>query len=215
MRKWLLIGVVGLSFLFLLSVYATPPSSSTWTVRLRAPYGLKAGDAVEESGRHIGEVISVESRVDPAGTPGIDVFITVIPSARDRLRERSTFLVTTPPRATRPVLSLVVFDERSPVLPPGSQVAGAGSEIEVELRKQFAGLEGTVREAAEELNKLGRSLERTVNSEEARKLEEGVGGFLDTVRRTRDDVTRVVMEELARLRKLYEKIFPPEREETV
>jgi ABC-type transporter Mla subunit MlaD len=215
MRKWLPIGIVGLSFLFLLSVYATPPSSYTWTVHLRTAHELQAGDAVEESGRHIGEVISVESRIDSMGTPGVDVLIAVVPDARDRLRERSTFLVTTPPRATRPVLSLIVFDERSPVLPPGSQITGAESEIEVELRKQFAGLESTVREASEELSKIGRSLERTVNSEEARKLEEGIGGFLDTVRRTRDDVTRVVMEELARLRKLYEKIFPPEREETV
>jgi ABC-type transporter Mla subunit MlaD len=215
MRKILIIAAVCVLLLFLLSVYATPPTSPTWTVRLHASHGLMTGDAVEEAGHRIGQVIAVEPRIDAAGNPGTEVLITLNPGARDRLRERSTLLVTTPAGSARPVLNLVVFDEKSPALPPGSRMAGVESEMELEFKRQILALDGTVRDLTQQLDQVRRTLDGISKSEEKRKLEESVGGFLDTVRRSRDDLLRIVTEEIARWRKIYEKLFPPEREKTV
>ena len=59
MRKIIFIAAIGLPLLFLLRVYAIPPSvpeSPLWTVRLRAAHGLVVGDTVEEAGHRIGQV---------------------------------------------------------------------------------------------------------------------------------------------------------------
>ena len=59
MRKWIVVGVLCLSSLFLLRVYATTsPVTATWTVRLTENHGLVAGDTVEEAGERIGQVVS-------------------------------------------------------------------------------------------------------------------------------------------------------------
>lgn len=208
MRKIILICVISLPLLFLLSVYATPPTSPSWTVRLRAAHGLRAGDAVEEAGRRIGQVLGVEVR----GVDVTDILITLDAGSRDRLRERSTFLVTTPTAATRPVLRLIVFDETSPVLPPGSQITGVESEMELELKRQLLAMEGAVRVLTQQLDDLRRTLAKTERSEEKRRLEESVGTLFGTLRRTRDDVEHLVTQELERWKKLYEKLAPRERE---
>jgi ABC-type transporter Mla subunit MlaD len=210
MRKLILFGVVGLSLsLLFFSASATPPASPTWTVRLHAAHGLRAGDAVEEANRHIGQVVAVESYTAASGGPVTDVEITVDSAFRDRLHERSSFLVTTPPGATRPVLSLVVFDDRSPLLPPGSVIAGAESEIELELKRQFSAMEGAVRGLSQQFDDFRQSLDRTVRSEERQRLEDSVTGLVETLRRTRDDIARAVVRELDHWRKLYERLFPP------
>ncbi len=209
MRKVLLVLVIGLSFLFLLRVYATPPDPSTWTVRLRANHGFRVGDAVEEADRRIGHVVGVEPYTDINGDAGTDILITLDPSSRDRLRERSTFLITKPRGSTRPVLSLVVFDEHSPPLPPGSRIAGAESELELELKRQIAAAESAVRIFTRQLDDLRQTLDKASRSEEKRKLEDSVGGLFDTLRRTRDDVARVLIEEIGRWKKLYDKLFSP------
>ena len=137
------------------------------------------------------------------------------PSSRDRLRERATFLVTEPTGAARPVLILVVFDEHSPPLPPGSRIAGAESELELELKRQVVAMQGTVREFTRQLDDLRQTLDKADRSEEKRRLEDSVGGLVETLRRTRDDVARVLTEEMGRWKKLYDKLFPPEREKPV
>src|SRR5262245_40990754 len=112
MRKLLFIGVFCLSSFLLLRVYATTPpviTIPTWTVRFTESHGLMAGDPVEEAGRRIGEVIRVAPHTAPDGESGVDVTITLDSTAQIRLRERSTFLVTTPTGSTRPVLNLIVF----------------------------------------------------------------------------------------------------------
>ena len=215
MRKIILTVALGLSLLLLLSVYATPPTSPIWTVRLRFAHGLRVGDAVEEAGHRIGQVVGVVPYTAASGDPGADILITLDPSFRDRLRERATFLVTAPAGSTRTVLTLVVLDEHSPPLPPGSQIAGAESELELELRRQLVAMEGAVREFTHQLDDLRQTLDKAGRSEEKRKLEESVGGFFATLRRTRDDAARAVTEEIGRWKKLYEKLFPPEREKPV
>lgn len=216
MRKWIIIGVLCVSSLFLLRVYATTaPVTDTWIVHLAERHGFVAGDAVEEAGERIGRIVEVASHGAPDGESGFDVFITLDSSYQDRLRERSTFAVATPPGSTRPVLTLVVFDEKSPVLPPGSRIAGVGSEMELEIKRQMSALDSTVRGVARQLDVLRQVLDKTSKSEEKRKLEESVGGLAATLHRTQDDVIRIVTEELARWKKLYEKFFPPEAEETV
>src|SRR5215211_5366716 len=98
MRKWILGGMFCLSLLFLLRVYATTlPVTATWTVRLAENHGLVAGDAVEEAGGRIGQVVAVAPHTAPDGESGFDVLITLDRSHQDRLRERSTFVVDLPP----------------------------------------------------------------------------------------------------------------------
>jgi len=173
------------------------------------------GDAVEEAGHRIGQVVGVVPYTEASGEAGTDILITLNSSSRDRLRERATFLVTEPARAARPVLTLVVFDEHSPPLPPGSQIAGAESELELELKRQIAAMEGAAQVFTRQLDDLRQTLDKTNRSEEKRRLEDSVGGLAATLRRTRDDVVRVLTEEVGRWKKLYDKLFPPEREKPV
>ncbi len=216
MRKWIFVGVLCLSLLFLLRVYATTsPATATWTVRLMEDHGLVAGDTVEESGERIGQVVEVASHTAPDGESGFDVLITLDRSHQNRLRERSTFVVAMPPGSTRPVLTLVVFDEKSPPLPPGSRIAGVGSEMELEVKRQLAALDSTVRGVARQLDILRQVLDKTSKSEEKRKLEESIGGLAATLHRTQNEVMRIVTEEIARWKKLFDKFFPPEAEKTV
>lgn len=212
MRKILFLSVLGVAILFLLNVFATPPLEPGWTVRLRATHGLQEGDAVEEGERTIGRVIDVESRSDKDGIPEVEVRIALDPLFRDRVRERSTFLVTTPPGAARPVLKLIVFDDNSPTLPPGSVIAGAESSTEVELKRQLATAQGVVRDLSQQLEKWGQALDRASRSEELKKLEDSAGGFLATLQKAQEDLARTVTREMDRLKRLYEKLFPPERE---
>ncbi|HXG19326.1 MAG TPA: hypothetical protein VNN62_09685 [Methylomirabilota bacterium] len=211
-RTALLLSVIGVAVLFLLNVFATPSLEPTWTVRFHAAHGLQAGDVVQEGEQRIGQVTAVESRTEKSGRTATEVQITLDPPFRDRVHERSTVLLTTPPGATRPVLKLIVFDERSPVLPPGSIIAGAESNMEVELKRQLLAAEGVVRDLSRQLEDWGRTLDRAARSEELKKLEDGVGGLMDTLRRTQEDLARVITQEIARLKRLYEKLFPPERE---
>lgn len=208
MRKILIVCGIVVSLpivLFLLNVSATSPLSAIWTVRLSAPYGLRAGDGVEEAGRRIGSVVGVE----PRGSDGADIYITLDPDSRDRLRERSTFLVMTPAGSTRPILNLVVFDEHSPVLPPGSALTGTESETELELKRQLTAMEGAVHVLTRQLEDLRSTVEKTRKSEEKKRLEESVGGLFDTVRRTGDDLEHAVTQELDRWKKTYDKLLPP------
>ena len=214
LRKILFLSAVGVVVLFLLNVFATPPADLTWTVRLHAPHGLQAGDAVQDGERRIGRVIAVESRTEGDRTPVTDVLITVDPSFRERLHERSTMLATTPVGTERPILRLIVFDDKSPLLPPGRIIAGADSEMEVELKRQLLAAEGVIRDLSRQLDDWSQTLDNASRSDELKKLEEGVGGFLDTLRKTQEEVARTVTREIDRLRKLYEKLFPPKREYT-
>jgi hypothetical protein len=214
LRKILMFSLVGVAVLFLLNVFATPPADLTWTVRLRAPHELHAGDAVQEGERRIGRVIAVESHTEGDKTPVTEVLITVDSAFRERLHERSTMVVTTPSGSKRPTLQLIVFDEKSPLLPPGQSIAGADSEMEVELKRQLLAAEGAIRGLSRQLDDWRQTLDRASRSDELKKLEEGVGGFLDTLRKTQEEVARTVTREIDRLRKLYEKLFPPKPEET-
>src|SRR5215813_8470340 len=75
MRKIIFIAAIGLPLLFLLRVYAIPltvPESPLWTVRLHAAHGLVAGDAVEEAGQRIGQVVGVTPYSEPSGEVGTD-----------------------------------------------------------------------------------------------------------------------------------------------
>ncbi|MSQ48015.1 MAG: hypothetical protein EXR78_06445 [Deltaproteobacteria bacterium] len=216
MRKWMLVGVLCLSSLFLLRVYATTaPAAATWTVRLGESHGVIAGDAVEEKKARIGHVVEVAPHTAPDGESGFDVLITLDRNHQNRLRERSTFFVATPPESTRPTLTLVVFDEKSPALPPGSRIAGVGSEMELEIKRGLAALDSTVRGVTQQLDVLRQVLDKTSRSEEKRKLEDSIGGLVATIQRTQTDVIRIVTAEIARWKKLYEKFFPPEAEKTV
>lgn len=218
MRKYLFGVIFCLSALLLLYVFATPPlpssSAPIWTVQLPSAHDLKVGAIVEEIGQPIGKVIAVHPRSTSDGIDSaeVDVVVTLDPSAHQRLKENSTFLLTTPTGTTEPRLRLVVFDETSPVLPPGSRVKGADSELAIELKKQLAGLDSTVREVSRQLDQFRGALDSVSKSEEKRKLEEGVEGLAATVRRVQDDITRVVTEEFARWKAIFEKIFPAEKE---
>ncbi len=213
MRKYLFGAVFCLSVVLLLHVFATPlslsPSTPTWTVQMPTVHGLKPGAVVEETGQPIGKVLSVKPHTGSDGNGGTDVVVTLDPNAQQRLRENSTFFVTPTTGTTEPGLRLVVFDEKSPVLPPGSHVKGADSEFAVELKKQIAGLDSTVREVSRQLDQFRGALDSVSKSEEKRKLEEGVEGLAATVRRVQDDITRVVTEEIARWKQIFDKIFPP------
>ena len=218
MRKWIFAGVFCLSSLLLLRVYATTPPAATtptWIVHFTESHGLRAGDPVEEAGRRIGDVVGIASHTASAGKSGVDVTITLDSIAQTRLRERSTFLVTTPTGSTRPVLNLIVFDDTSPVLPPGSRIIGAESEMELEIKQQLATLDRTVRGVAQQLDQWRQVLDKTSKSEEKRKLEESVAGLATSLHRMRDDFIRIVTEEIARWKKLLDQLFPPEVEKTV
>ncbi|MCS6925020.1 MAG: hypothetical protein NZ578_03860 [Candidatus Binatia bacterium] len=215
MRKLFLLGALGVPLLLWLSVSATPPAPATWTVKLRAPHGFQPGDVVEEAGRPIGHVLTVLPDPDPRSGGGTAVVITLDPPSRERLRTRSTFLVHKPSASARPVLRLVVFDEHSPPLPPGSFLTAAESDMEVELKRQLTVMEGAVRALTQQLDALRQGLDQAARSEEKQRLEESVGGLMETLRRTRDEFARVLTEEFARWKKLYEKLFPPEREKPV
>ena len=112
----------------------------------------------------------------------------------------------------RPVLSLVVFDEHSPILPPGSYIAGAESELELEFKRQLLAMEGAVRVLNQQLDDLRQTLDKTTRSEEKRRLEESVGGLFDSLRRTGDDLQRTLTQELDRWKRLSDKLFPRDRD---
>ena len=216
MRKYLFGAVFCLSALLLLYVFATPPSlTPTWTVQMPTAHGLKPGAVVEETGRPIGKVIAVHPSTTKNGGDSTDVVVTLDPTAHQRLKENSTFLLTPTTGTTEPGLRLVVFDETSPVLPPSSRVKGADSELAVELKKQIAGIDSTVREVSRQLDQFRGALESVSKSEEKRKLEEGIEQLAVTVRRVQDDIARVLTEGLARWRQIFEKIFPSETKRTV
>lgn len=215
MRKMMLVAAIGVSFFYLLSVYATPPETPLWTVRMRAAHGLQPGDTVEEAGRPIGSVVRVESSTGARGEAEANIIITIDPDSRDRIRERATFAVPQPGGAARPVLTLIVLDEHSPVLPAGSQIVGVDSELELELKRQLVAAEGAVRVFTQQLDDLRQALDKTSRSEEKRRLENRAERLRDTWERTRDDFVRILTEELGKWKKFYDKLFPPEREKPV
>jgi hypothetical protein len=216
MRKLFLCGTVSLPLLLLLSVSATPPAPPTWMVTLRTAHGFQPGDLVVEEGSNpIGHVVAVVPHKDASGMEGTDLVITLDPPYRDRLRTRSTFLVKKPSGSGRPVLHLVVFDESSPALPPESQISAAESDTELELKRQLIVMEGAVRALTRQLDELRHGLDKAMRSEEKQRLEESVSGLIETLRRTRDDLARALTEELARWKKLYDHLWPPEREKPV
>jgi ABC-type transporter Mla subunit MlaD len=211
MRKYFFTGVVVLSSLLLLRVFATPPVlAPTWTVQLPATHGLKAGAIVEEAGQPIGKVVAVKPHTSN-GERSADVVVTLDLNAQHRLRANSTFLVSPSTDTTDPKLRLIVFDETSPVLPPGSHVKGTDSELAIELKKQIAGIDSTVREVSRQLDQFRGALDSVSKSEEKRRLEEGIEGLAVTIRRVQDDVMRVVTQELARWKAIFDKIFPAEK----
>lgn len=212
MRKMVIAAVIGVSFFYLLSVYATPPEAPLWTVQMRAVHGLQPGDAVEEAGRSIGSVVRVESSTNARGEAEANITITIDPGSRDRIRERATFIVPHPARGARPVLSLIVLDEQSPVLPAESQIAGVDSPLELELKRQLVAAEGAVRVFTQQLDNLRQALDKTSRSEEKRRLENRADRLRDTLTQTRDDFVRIITEELEKWKKFYDKLFPPERE---
>jgi ABC-type transporter Mla subunit MlaD len=203
MRKLVVALSLGVPLYFFLSVWATPLAAPTWTVNLRNSRGLQTGDLIEEAGQPIGHVVRVDARSTP-----VHIVMTLDPDARDRLRERATLFVITPTGASRPVLRLVVFDKYSPPLPSGSVIAGAESEIEVELRRQLATMESTVQTFTQQVETFNRALDQTQRSEEKRQLEDSVGNLLETLQQTRDEMTQSLSEEVDRWKKLYEQLVP-------
>jgi ABC-type transporter Mla subunit MlaD len=179
---------------------------------MRAVHGLQPGDTVEEAGRPIGSVVRVESSTDARGETEANIFITIDPDSRDRIRERATFIVPHPARGVRPVLSLIVLDEQSPVLPAGSQIAGVDSPLELELKRQLVAAEEAVRTFTQQLDDLRQALDKTSRSKEKRRLENRADRLGDALARTRDDFVRIITEELSKWKKFYDNLFPPERE---
>lgn len=212
LRKILFFSVFGVSGLFLLNVFATPTTESTWTVRLRAPHGLQAGDVVEEEEHAIGRVVAVNEYTESGRTPWTDVVVAIDSPFHQRICEQATVLVTTPPGADRPVLRLIVFDDKSPPLPPGSIIAGAESNMEVELKRQLLAATGVIHDLSRQLDDWSQTLDKASRSEELKKLEEGASGLIDTLRRAQEDLSRAVAREIARLKRLYDKLFPEEPE---
>lgn len=212
LRKFLFLGIVGVVVLWLLNVFATSTTEPTWTVSLPHTRGLQVGDAVEEGTQRIGQVVAVTIPAPGEDAPRTEARVTLDPRVRDRLREHTTAFVATPPGADRPVLQLVVFDEPGPALPPGSVISGVSSEMEVEMRRQLLAASGVIRDLSRQLEGWGQALDRTLQSEEMKKLEDSAGGLVDTLRRTQDELTRAVTREIERLKKLYEKLFPREHE---
>jgi hypothetical protein len=169
---------------------------------------------VEEQGRRIGRVVAVNEYAESGKLPGTEILIAVDESFRERIHEQATVVVTKPPGADRPILQLVVFDEKSPRLPPGSAIAGAESELEVELKRQLLAASGAIRDLSRQLDDWRDALDKASRSEELKKLEDSAGGLIDTLRRARDDLARTIDREITRLKKLYDTLFPKERETT-
>jgi predicted nucleic acid-binding Zn-ribbon protein len=84
--------------------------------------------------------------------------------------------------------------------------------MEVELKRQLSAATGVIRDLGRQLDDWRDTLDRASRSEEMKKLEEGAGGLIDTLRRAQDDLSRAVTREIDRLRRLYDKLFPRERE---
>jgi len=59
-------------------------------------------------------------------------------------------------------------------------------------------MEGAAQVFTRQLDDLRQTLDKTNRSEEKRRLEDSVGGLAATLRRTRDDVVRVLTEEVGR-----------------
>ena len=219
MRKIILLGIMGVSgaigllFFLLLNVSAMPPSDSSdladpsWTIRLQNTHGLAFGDIVEEAGSRIGRVLSVS---DVVGSPEKDVVITLNALFEDRLCERSTFFVkpSQPQGYGRPVLNLVVFDETSPLLPPGSQIAGAESEAEVEVRRQMVLMESAVQGLAKGLQSFSKTLETASRSKEKKQLEDSAVNLFERFKESEDEIMDTLTKEMERWRKLFEKLAP-------
>lgn len=210
LRKMLVLGVVGIVVLWLINVFATQTTEPTWIVRLPQASGLQVGDAVEEGNQQVGRVVSLSFPEED--TSRTEVRVTLAPSVRERLREHTTAFVATPPGADRPVLQLVVFDEPGPALPPESTISGVNSQMEAEMKRQLLAASGVIRDLSRQLEGWGQALDRTLQSEEMKKLEDSAGGLADTLRRTQDELSRAVTREIERLRKLYDKIFPREHD---
>jgi hypothetical protein len=215
MRKFMLLGIMGVSgaigllFFLLLNVSATPPDYPSWTVRLQNTHGLAFGDVVEEARSRIGQVLSVS---DVAGSPEKDVVITLDALFEDRLCEQSAFFVKLPDpkKSGRPVLNLVVYDETSPLLPPGSQIVGVESEAEVEVRRQMVLVEEGVRGLAKGLQELSKSLETASRSEEKKQLEDSMVNLYQRFKESEDEIVDTLTEEMERWKKVFEK-FAPEK----
>ena len=108
MRKYLFCAAFCLSALLLLYVFATPPSlTPTWTVQMPTAQGLKPGAVVEETGRPIGKVIAVHPSTTNGGG-STDVVVTLDPTAYQRLKENSTFLLTPTTGTTAPATATAI-----------------------------------------------------------------------------------------------------------
>lgn len=217
MRKLIMVGVIGLSFLILLTVSATPPTDPTgpaepiWTVRFHNAHGLAFGDVVEEAGTRIGQVVSVsevggEPRKDPDKGLEKDVVIMVNEASQERLCERSAFFVRPAVGGGRPVLELVVFDDTSPHLPPGSLIIGAESETEVEVRRQMFVMEGAVHDLAQGLQVLSKSLNDASRSKEKKELEDSMVHLFESLEESKDEVTDILTKELERWKEIFDKL---------
>ncbi len=208
--KMLALGFIGIVVLGLLNVFATQTTEPTWIVRLPQTRGLQVGDAVEEGTHHVGQVVSLSSPEEDISSTKVRV--TLAPSVHERLREHTTAFVATPLGADRPILQLVVFDEPGPALPPDSTISGVNSQMEAELKRQLLAASGVIRDLSRQLEGWGNALDRTLQSEEMKRLEDSAGSLADTLRRTQDELTRAVTREIERLRRLYDKIFPREHD---
>jgi ABC-type transporter Mla subunit MlaD len=164
-------------------------------------HGLTVGDSVVEAGTDIGSVTGVELR--PNG--GLDVQIHIDPHFRDRLRQRSTFVVTHPSDRARPVLSLQILDEDSPPLPPGGLLEGADSETELTIRTEIVKAEKALHAASHQIEILQQTIESVRNSKERKELENSLSGLFDTLRRVQEEAERIIAEELSKMKKWYEK----------
>lgn len=225
MRKFILLGIIGITgvsgaigllFFLLLNVSAISAGSAdiadpSWTIRLQNTHGLAFGDVVEEAGSQIGQVLSAS---DVAGSPEKDIVITLDALFEDRLCERSAFFVKPPqPKGSgRPVLSLVVFDETSPLLPPGSQIAGAESEAEVEVRRHMVVMESAVQSLAKGLQTFSQTLETASRSKEKKQLEDSAVNLFERFKESESEIVDTLTKEMERWKKVFEKLAPEKLE---
>jgi hypothetical protein len=72
-------------------------------------------------------------------------------------------------------------------------------------------MEGAVRVFSQQIDGLRQTLDKASHSEERKRLDDSVGGLVDTLRRTRDDTIRILTEEMGRWKKFYDTLFPSER----
>jgi len=84
----------------------------------------------------------------------------------------------------------------------------------VELKRQLFAATGAIRDLSRQLDDWGQTLDKASKSDELKKLEDSAGGLIDTIKKAREDFSRAVDREITRLKKLYEKLFPKEREAT-